>query len=282
MKKYKIKSHEVELQLYESRIDDVCTLLFLHGGPGSGAWPMILHEAMQTLQQRHHCVFFDQRGCGLSRYDISKGINFHDMLEDVNRIAMDIKAKTNKPLLLCGESFGGTLAMQCVDIFPDLFDGLILSSTVMISNREDALRIFTLLKKEYIKRTNDKARKIITILDALSPEEFFQHPQIQQLIFSCEPFSTCLQHLAAMSSWLFQISCEEILHRLTIPTLMMQGSKDCIAMEGNIIDILVRLKNPFILYESFPEIGHEISVDDPISFVERIERFLHDEFVCQS
>ena len=88
MKKYKMKSNAVDLQVYESRtIQDDVTLLFLHGGPGSGAWPLILQDAIQSLLKMYHCVFFDQRGCGLSLYDLHQGIDFHDMLQDIQTIA---------------------------------------------------------------------------------------------------------------------------------------------------------------------------------------------------
>ncbi|MEG0528535.1 MAG: alpha/beta hydrolase [Longicatena sp.] len=283
MIKYKVKAGNEYLQTFASKTESDMVLLFLHGGPGSGAWPLIMHEAMQKLCDKYRCVFYDQRGCGLSYYDLKQGISFEECMQDVVCVAKDIRERFPcKSLLLCAEDLSGFLALQTQHHNADVFDGMILMNPILLLTSEASDAFYRMLKHRALERGNNELKKFVTILEDQTPVQFFQNQHVNQWIHSDKNTSVPLRHIAAISSWLFDHPSEDALHDVTVPTLLMQGSEDVIAKEGYIIDALVRMKNPFLVYESFPYSGRKIYEDQPLQFLERIDKFLKEEFLWNS
>lgn len=281
MQKYQIQSGNVHLQIFASRTQSNEVLLFLHGGLGSGAWPLIMQKAIQQLAKEFHCVFFDQRGCGLSSYSLKEGITKEDMIEDIHNVVIDIKKQLhNERIILFGDSFGGYFALLCLEQYPELFDGMILCSPVLLLGSEDEYLLFKLIKEHYLKNGNRELQKLMEILKEESPEVFFTNTYVRQYVYSNKNNSQALCFIAAISNWLFQTPCIDALRKATIPTLILKGKEDLVSSEEHILNVLVQLQNPFLIYESFPECGHAIYEDQPEEFIDRVRRFLKEEFAC--
>lgn len=96
-----------QLYVYEWGSPKGLPVIFLHGGPGSTN----VKDRHKNLfdPQKHHVVFFDQRGAGRS---IPFGSLEHnttaDLVEDIEKLAKHLKLKQ---FVLVGGSWGSTLAL---------------------------------------------------------------------------------------------------------------------------------------------------------------------------
>lgn len=87
-----VVSDDILLCLYDRGNTSSSTLLiFLHGGPGSGAQPLMSISAFQRLEEYYHCIYFDQRGCEHSHYDVKQGLTQEQLCRDVKHIIEDCK-----------------------------------------------------------------------------------------------------------------------------------------------------------------------------------------------
>ncbi|MEJ8281636.1 prolyl aminopeptidase [Pseudonocardia spirodelae] len=112
-------------------------VLYLHGGPGSGAGTGARRYADP---RRCRIVLFDQRGCGRSRpsaadpaVDLLRTNTTAHLLSDIEqlRTLLGIRSWT-----VLGVSWGSTLALAYADAHRDRVDALVLAAVVTTSQRE--------------------------------------------------------------------------------------------------------------------------------------------------
>lgn len=282
MESYKLEVNNCQLQIYSVNPQKKETaILFLHGGPGSGAKAMMELSAFQTLSQEFHCIYFDQRGSGLSEYDLKNGLSIETLTNDVLQVVFSIKKHWDiQNLFLWGGSFGGCLGSLCLERFPEQFSGVILSSPAITFSREEALQFYSLMKKPYAHRFNDSVVKTLSPLEAVSPEEFFAEPQVCQFIFSDLNPSQSLRHICAMSSWFYQHSFDKLIKNIKIPTLIMQGKNDPICQYQYIDNQITKENNSNIEYYLYDQCGHEVFTDKESEFICNIEKFIRRIVLC--
>jgi proline iminopeptidase len=98
--------HGHQLYVYDWGNPKGLPIIFLHGGPGSEIKDPY---KMSFDPEKHHVVFFDQRGCGKSLpYGSLKHNTTADMIEDISKIADQVKFKQ---FVLMGGSWGSCLGL---------------------------------------------------------------------------------------------------------------------------------------------------------------------------
>ena len=106
-------------------------VIFLHGGPGSSVKDK--HKAAFN-PERHHVIFFDQRGAGASAPTGSlKHNTTQDLIEDISKIA---KKSGFTSFYLHGSSWGSTLALAYALEYPKKVRGLIIGGIFTGSRAE--------------------------------------------------------------------------------------------------------------------------------------------------
>jgi proline iminopeptidase len=114
------------------------TIVFLHGGPGTGDHRSLLRLAEEqagiNLSDDFHLVFYDQRGAGLSRrhgsieeaweYKVPE-LRLSEYLADLE-VVVDTFSP-DRPVHLFGHSWGGMHAIQYVNAHPDRVGAVVLS-----------------------------------------------------------------------------------------------------------------------------------------------------------
>jgi proline iminopeptidase len=112
--------HRLYVQLWGNK-DAKDTILFLHGGPGSGC-----SDSHKTLfdPSTHKVIFFDQRGCGKSLpYGSLVSNTTDDLVEDINTIAAAFGVKT---FAITGGSWGSLLALAYAVRYPKRVTRMVL------------------------------------------------------------------------------------------------------------------------------------------------------------
>jgi proline iminopeptidase len=120
-----------EIYVESSGDADAPTVLFVHGGPGSGASP---RHRRYFNPSKWNIVLFDQRGCGRSRplFELKTNTTAH-LIEDMERVreALGLERWT-----LFGPSWGSTLALAYAQAHPDRVETLVIEG-VLLGEREE-------------------------------------------------------------------------------------------------------------------------------------------------
>lgn len=123
--------HELYVQDWGKKDADK-TILFLHGGPGSG----VSNRYKSTFNpDRQRVIFFDQRGSGQSR---PFGSLEHNTTDDLIADIVKILEKLNlKSVVLTGGSWGACLALAFALKHPQMVDAMVLRGIYTGSKREN-------------------------------------------------------------------------------------------------------------------------------------------------
>tara|TARA_E500000331_G_scaffold46297_2_gene38975 strand:+ start:22 stop:981 length:960 start_codon:yes stop_codon:yes gene_type:complete len=106
-------------------------VVFLHGGPGSGC-----SESSKSFfdKQKWFSVFFDQRGCGLSKPSgETKNNNTENLVKDIEMLREVLGIKK---WVVFGGSWGSTLALKYACEYPQNVSALILRGIFLASSNE--------------------------------------------------------------------------------------------------------------------------------------------------
>lgn len=105
---------------------DLPLLVFL---PGMDGTDLSLRQQTDGLRS-----VFDIRCLCLPQDDQTTWVDLVAQLTDL--IAVESRAQPDRPIYLCGESFGACLALKTIGHCPNLFDGLILINPASAFNRQ--------------------------------------------------------------------------------------------------------------------------------------------------
>ncbi len=120
-----------EIYVEQSGNPDGIPVLFLHGGPGSGAKP---HHRRYFDPARYRVVILDQRACGRSRpRGRLQHNNTQELLADLEAIRENLGIRR---WLLFGGSWGAALALAYGERQPNRITGMILRGC-FLARRED-------------------------------------------------------------------------------------------------------------------------------------------------
>ncbi len=110
---------------------DGVPVLFLHGGPGSGAQHM--HRELFDAN-RFRAILFDQRGSGRSHPYLSRTANTtQHLIADIEAVRCHFGIET---WIVLGGSWGSTLAVAYAQAFPERVAGLVLRAMFLGTDAE--------------------------------------------------------------------------------------------------------------------------------------------------
>lgn len=96
-------------------------LLYLHGGPGDAALPLV-SKYNKDLEKDFTVAVWEQRGAGKSYYDFgNESITINTFVEDAVVLINTLLTRYNqKKLYLVGNSWGSILGMKIIQSYPEL------------------------------------------------------------------------------------------------------------------------------------------------------------------
>jgi proline iminopeptidase len=256
------------------RMQEVPTLLLLHGGPGfdhSGFKPV-----MSVLTDVAQIVYLDHRGQGRSDRVAPNRWTLENWADDVHNFcdALDIRA----PVVM-GQSFGGIVAMAYAVRYPSHPGKLILSSTAARLSRDRSLQTFERLGGRLVREV---------------AERFWNNPcaeTVAEYIRVCFPLynrSGALADPNAMKRmvhnrelvyWFFKEEGRRFnllpeLARIQCPTLLLAGEDDPICPVADAQDIAARIAPNLLRFERFANAGHGVYRDSPEGALQVIREFI--------
>ncbi|WMM23590.1 alpha/beta hydrolase [Tissierella sp. MB52-C2] len=151
-------------------------LLYLHGGPGDAALPLV-KKFNSSLENYYTVAVWEQRGSGKSFYRFSKDddINIQLFIEDIHKIVEFLlhKYKQDKVYLL-GHSWGSVIGLKFVQLYPELIHTYIGCGQVV--NMEKSSRIaYEYAIDKCVERNNIKTLGKLKNIDCTySSEHWFE------------------------------------------------------------------------------------------------------------
>lgn len=97
-------------------------LIYLHGGPGDAALPLVEHFNRE-LSQRYTLVIWEQRGAGKSYYKFSENeaLSISDFVADLKGLVDELLIDFGKEeVCLLGHSWGSIIGMSFIISYPEL------------------------------------------------------------------------------------------------------------------------------------------------------------------
>ena len=147
-------------------------LLYLHGGPGDAALPLVL-KYNEQLEEIFTVVILEQRGAGKSYYPFaeSESIKIDTFISDIHALSKNLLKRYNQEkLYLIGHSWGSVLGLEFAKHYPQLVHAYIGCGQVI--NMKKGMKIardFALQKN--IESNNKKVIARLETLDCSYTQE---------------------------------------------------------------------------------------------------------------
>lgn len=258
-------------------------LLYVHGGPGDAALPLVL-KYNGVLAEHYTLVVWEQRGAGKSYYPFTEAVTIDTFVEDLQLlIEYLLKRYQQKKLTLVGHSWGSVLGMKIALMVPHLLQCYVGCGQV-IDMAEGSKRAW-----EYAMQVADpKTRKQLTAVDpsyqgtnwfndlmlvtktvVKYKGSYYGHqsynPMIKDFIFSSSyrlkdlinRQKGSLQSIQALWPELMSVSFKDI-HELQVKIVLIEGKHDHHVDSGLAVDFynqLTSLKQLYLFEKSchFPQ-----------------------------
>ncbi|WLD24755.1 alpha/beta fold hydrolase [Flavobacterium dauae] len=221
------------IKLYTKKAGNGPIAIFIHGGPG--AWSKSFEDlGGSNLESRLTMIYYDQRGCGRSEGSKNDDYSLEKMLEDIEMIRQRYNA--NKVYLIA-HSFGGILAVNYAQKYPDHIKGLIfVNSTLNLfySIQHQINYMNSLLKTDY--KAVDTSQIIPTFKNVQS--KFVEEGFIYKLLSDNKNNADLLNKIDSENPSEFafaqkalyiadyQKDYTKITHQIKVPVLVISGTKD--------------------------------------------------------
>lgn len=221
------------IKLYTKKAGNGPIAIFIHGGPG--AWSKSFEDlGGSNLENGLTMIYYDQRGCGRSEGSKNDDYSLEKMLEDIEMIRQRYNA--NKVYLIA-HSFGGILAVNYAQKYPDHIKGLIFVNSTLnlfysIQHQIDYMN--SLLKTDY--KAVDTSQIIPTFKNVQS--KFVEEGFIYKLLSDNKNNADLLNKIdsenpsefafaqKALYITDYQKDYTKITNQIKVPVLVISGTKD--------------------------------------------------------
>ncbi len=242
-------------------------LIMGFGMPGAAWAPMV------PFFSGFQCIFFDNRGTGLS--DKPDGpYTIADMAEDTSALMRGIGIERAR---VYGISMGGMIAQELALRHPEQVAKLVLGCTTpggpdAVRGADEALQALVAASKLM---STDPDAGIDQLMPLLFTREFVvTHPEIKQLMrlgMQLAP-PTPPETADKLMGGLMAFNAYDRLHEIACPVMIVHGDKDIIVPPANAE--LIKRRIPSAELFMIPEAGHSYAVADPVGIHQRITGWL--------
>jgi 3-oxoadipate enol-lactonase len=227
-------------------------LLFIHGFPLSRR---IWKPQLEGLSDIASIISVDLRGHGES-YPFDRPYSMDLLADDCNQLLKDLNIKL--PILICGLSMGGYVAFALFRKYPQLFKGMILSSTRSgPDSLEGKVNRDTMIKNVYKNGVAFIAEGMLPKL--VSPITMTTKPTLVNNIRNIMLETSVIGVVGALQGMRDRPDSTPILSEIKCPTLIIHGADDQLIphREAELMNQRITNSNLVVL----PESGHLLNME---------------------
>ena len=265
-----VQTSRLRFNVRVSGSPDGVPLLLLHGSHATSRW---WEPFFAILPDSIRAVAPDLRGCGLSSHT-QDGYEIKEQAEDIAEL---VQALALSDFDLLGHGSGGAIAIEFALGHPQALRSLILVDSAPIEGAFTPLQGLQLLSQ--MREDRSLLRKGLSALLLTAPPPTMTGKEFNSF------FEQLVDDAAAMAPAAFTAVAEalgrwnrlEDAHRLTLPTLLLQGSEDIIVERDEATRSLLAIPGASNL-EILRGVGHSPMIESPVVLAERIIDFITEDF----
>jgi pimeloyl-ACP methyl ester carboxylesterase len=246
-------------------------LLLVHGFPLDHTMWAAQIDALSTSCR---VIAPDLRGFGrtpLGDTDPQTGISMQQFARDLAAL-LDVLA-IREPIVLCGFSMGGYIAMQFVRMYPERLRALILCDTRTGTDTAES-RAGRLKMAEHVAEWGTARIAEMMGPNLFAPETFTRKPELvaaaRRVVTATAPEAIA----AAQRGIASRDDTTELLPQIKVPSLVIVGEADAISTRDEMQSIASAIPN--CRFETIPEAGHMAPVENPSAVNKALKKFLDE------
>lgn len=288
-------------------------LVFVHGGPGTGAIFYNTSYITQNIEDKYAIAYWDQRNSGASQGNSNgNNLNLSQMTGDLKKVIQLIKSRygDESAVFILGHSFGGLLVSSFMTtddnqslvkgwIFVDgshnypLNDTLTRQMLITVGQHQIELNkkidewnpILAYCNAHPGNFTLDESNQLAsyattaeTLMDEVNPFDYLtyikQHVFSENLTLTALLFNHLYSENATFNIELAKTAFSSSLYKVTKPTLILYGEYDFICPKGMGDDLYRRISSSQKKMVISPVSGHNFMFQDEISFCREVNNFI--------
>ncbi len=241
------------------------TLLLVHGFPlDHSMW----REQLAAFSARYRVIAPDLRGFGGSGI-AGETVTMEDYADDLANL-LDVLA-ISEPVVFCGLSMGGYIALQFVKKHADRLQALVLCDTRAAADSAEAAANRLKVAQQVLAEGAEAVAE--TMLPRLFGKQAMdQRPEFvestRQVMNSARPAAIA----AAQRGMAARPDMSSFLRQISVPTLVIVGEHDVISPVAEMREMAERI--PGAEFVIVPDAGHMAPLENPAAFNAALEKFL--------
>jgi pimeloyl-ACP methyl ester carboxylesterase len=288
-------------------------IVFVHGGPGAGAFLYNTDYIGNHIEDKYAVVYWDQRNSGASQGSSNgRYLNLKQMTDDLRKVILVIKARYGQKsaVFILGHSFGGLLTSSFMTTGnnQDMVKGWIFADGSHNYPLNDTLTRLMLLStgKQQIGLNLNKSKweEIVSYCNTHTGN--FSLDESGQMETYAENAETYINGVTQIDTWvlfrnnavkynwpltsmlmnylysseagfnkeLAQTEFSSSLNKITVPVLILFGEYDFICPKGLGYDLFNRVSSTDKKIVISPVSGHNIMFQDEVLFSKEVDDFI--------
>ncbi len=259
--------------IYYERSGSGTPLIFIHGAfANSSMWD----PQWEYFQNRFQVIRYDLRGHGKTG---RSGLNSYQMDTFVDDLAAFLDALEISSAILCGVSFGGSIAQGFASRFPEKVKGLILAGSMvsMSLTFSEKIQRYVLVPKWLM----------LGIIKSMSVKKFVEFSYWLSRIFFGKNFLSYDEKIADyLRNCMISIDSQEYLkiwqaiygfdpfplERITCPTLVVNGEKEPKRIIHHSKELVNRI--PLTQWKIIEQAKHSMNMENAVEFNRIMDEFI--------
>lgn len=277
--------------LIEGKSKELPVVITLHGGPGTPIpFSVGCRGMFPSFTDNFIMVYWDQLGCGINNYKIDDSFHIKTFVEMTSDLLSEVKKLfPNNKKYIFSTSWGSVLSALVSELKPKEISGIVVCGQIIKNiffNDEvmKALENSDIPKKklDVIKKTNSEnatskdlqliSSSLIKYTDAYNNKYGKKSPMSSVIIGLLTSPDYKFKDLKAVmvngykgnnSIWneLLKIDLTDILYRVNIPYVILQGDTDIVTSTQKVKELVDRADNHNLKYYVVKNTGHLPGVD---------------------
>ena len=240
-------------------------ILFIHGYPLSRK---IWEPQLDGLSKQATVVTVDLRGHGES-FAFDGPYSMDLFADDCKQVLDDLQVIT--PLVVCGLSMGGYVTMALYRKYPELFKGMILTSTRSGSDSIEGKmnRDASILK---VREQGVSAVTIAMLPKMFSPLTYSTKPYLVDSIHTLMTYTSTQGIVGALQGMRDRPDSTHLLSQILCPVLIIHGADDQLIPinQAEIMDH--QIPNSHLI--KIPDAGHLVNMEQPYLFNQAVRDYI--------
>ncbi|HQU44860.1 MAG: hypothetical protein B7Z73_12695 [Planctomycetia bacterium 21-64-5] len=240
-------------------------LLFVHGFPLSHA---LWNAQIPVFAASHRVIAPDLRGFGDS-VETDGVVSMEDFADDLAAILDFLNVRD--PVVLCGLSMGGYIALQFVRKYRQRLRGLVLCDTRASADVPEVVENRMKIAKLVIESGTQPVADAM-LPKAFGPKTYAERPEVVEAVRSMIIASDPTGVAAASRGMATRPDMTDLLPKIDVPTLVIVGADDVLTPADEMRRMAAAI--PGAEFRIIPEAGHVTPLENPLAFNALLRDFL--------